>query len=105
MTSSKEILIAARKKIEKPENWTQGQAARNKFQHWCDPTYAFATCWCALGAIRSVVGRDLESDTFFVSAYKELVKVSEDRLIARFNDSHTHEEVLALFDRAIANAD
>lgn len=105
MPTAKEILIAARKKIEKPENWTQGQAARNKSQSWCDPTYDFATCWCALGAIRSIVGKGSEADASFVDAYKELVKVSEDRFIGAFNDTHTHAEVLALFDKAIANAD
>ena len=101
MASVKELPIAARKKIEKPENWTQNYSAKDvdgSAVYVCSPE---AVCWCTLGAIRAV--SDDRGD-LVEAACNKLYDVLDDSFITIFNDTHTHEEVLALFDRAIANA-
>lgn len=85
------VLIAARKLIEKPENWRQGG-------------YGFSMApmpHCALGAM--IVASRRESILLAGPA-----RVAEDIMrevvggcIMRFNDTHTHAEVLRAFDKAI----
>ncbi|HKT36923.1 MAG TPA: hypothetical protein VJR48_01040 [Ktedonobacterales bacterium] len=83
-----EILRAARKLIEKPENWTRGALGRDRYDWSVTPTGPYACRWCLLGAIRRVGGWAPP-----VNKYCE---------IARANDRMTHPEVLAWLDRAIA---
>ncbi len=47
-----EQLIAAKALISKPENWTQRSYARDADGYTIDPFSTYATCFCALGAIR-----------------------------------------------------
>jgi hypothetical protein len=94
-----ETLKAARQLISDPAKWTQGAQSRDKLGH----PYAFdtdkAVCWCALGAIERVAGR-YSSERFEAST--KLRSISPKGLVIDFNDTHTHAEVLALFDAAIA---
>jgi hypothetical protein len=94
-----DILVRARKLIEKPENWTQEHYARNVAGEQTSTQAADAVCWCAIGAV-------LRADDTY--PYSEAVGIASDLLRdamgmhpADFNDSHTHPEVLAAFDRAI----
>ncbi len=85
-TKVSDVLRAARAKIEKPENWCQG-------------SFRNGHAYCALGAVRE--------SSYGVIRYIEACDVLE-RLagpIPKYNDSHTHAEVLSLFDRAIATAE
>jgi hypothetical protein len=109
MMTPKEILIAARAKIEAPERWTQGAYAKTAKRNKADPNSPRATCWCILGAVAAVTGdnpnrpdRAISSGLAAaagVDAYNECV--------IEWNDApgRTHAEVLAAFDRAIAAAD
>lgn len=98
------LLKAARKQIERPESWTQGHYARDasaRKVHALDPT---ATRWCASGAL-AVVNNGFGAVE--LDALEMLGRVLENgvygnRTVADYNDSCTHEEVLALFDDAIA---
>ena len=95
---TKEVLQKAKKLILDPENWTQGVSARDKDDKSASPNSKAAISWCALGAIAAV-------DNSAVShrgAYRKLLDVSGVGYIGSFNDSHSHEEVLDLFDRAIS---
>lgn len=97
--TTKEILIAARAKIDAPERWTQGVVARNADGH---PTYISAenaVCWCIAGAITSVGGDDVACGVF--------LRATGTKHIGKWNDdpTRTHAEVLAAFDRAIAAAE
>lgn len=87
-----ETLKAARKKIEKPENWTQGELARSAKGNGVRPESSLAVCWCASGAMMSI-----DKDCSF----RDLAAVI-DNWIPVFNDTHTHSEVLAAFDAAIS---
>lgn len=96
----KEILIAARAKIESPENWTRGGGrARTEGPH-CSQT--------AIYPATAETYRDaLPAMTLLASA----MGIDSDQscilgLIWNWNDRNerTHAEVLAAFDRAIAAA-
>jgi hypothetical protein len=92
-------LKAARQLISDPAKWTQGEVARDKSGKGLDHALSGgAVCWCSLGAIRKVV----ENYDDFDEAYDILRDKGKIKQIANFNDTHTHAEVLALFDAAIA---
>ena len=94
-----ETLKAARQLISDPAKWTQRWMARDADKH---PTYVgskSADCWCSMGAIAHVAGLSSpESD----AALTLLGDLSGKKSVVHFNDTHTHAEVLALFDAAIA---
>ena len=81
--TTREVLIEARKLIEKPEDWCHGVAS--------------GKC-CALVALKTVVGPHVIGSP----AYRALR--DEVGSIAHFNDTHSHGEILDLFDRAIEAA-
>lgn len=81
-----DVLIAARKLIEKPENW-------------CRETYETDSgAYCAVGAI----SRAAVPDGDYGHALNVLEDVVGHGNIEVWNDAHTHAEVLAAFDAAIA---
>ncbi len=83
-------LVKARALISNKENWLQGD-------------YCRADQYCALGAIKKV-GRYQDD----VAAEREIrllraaIPGGKRKWVHLYNDRHTHEEVLALFDRAIS---
>mgnify|MGYP001616956617 CR=1 FL=1 len=86
-------LKRARALIATPEQWCQGQS----FKVVVAPD---VTAFCALGALNCVTvhGSDMRV------AVEALQITLGHPDIAGFNDTHTHAAVLALFDRAIAQA-
>lgn len=95
--TTKQILIEARERISKKENWTQRSMARDADGNEVNSGSLEATCWCSLGAIASCAKNcdDMED------AYHKLIDATGFN-VAEFNDTHTHEQVLAAFDKAIA---
>lgn len=95
------ILKSARQLIAKPSQWTQGHyavTARGR------PTYskaskAKAVKWCAAGVIYASEPRYEESDACFDELNKSLPRGYSN--IVKFNDSHTHAEVLSVLDKTI----
>lgn len=95
-----ETLKAARDLISDPSCWTQGDFARNTDGQSVDPNNKEAMCFCAFGAIQRITENPLMSD-----ADRLLESICNERFslsVGDFNDTHTHAEVLALFDAAIA---
>lgn len=96
-----ELLIAARKKIERPECWTQGCAARSGTGGEVDYDYFLANCWCGWGAIWAV-----KCDDPYVAAIAEkaLTKACGYHF-PTWQDApeRTHAEVMKVFDIAIEN--
>lgn len=90
--STKETLVAARELIAEPENWCQGELRRVNDDG--------SVAYCALGAV-SATGLDIRHlfNSDALTALRELVPGGA---IARYNNSHSHECVVALFDEAIA---
>ena len=94
------IIKDARNLIAKPENWTQGVCARDIDGNEIGIDSPRAVCWCSLGALEKV-GEDVAGVEWYVLLHF-LEKEIGFGHVATFNDSHTHEEVLAMFDKAIA---
>jgi len=95
------VLRAAREKITDPNKWTREYSARNADGVGVDPLDPEAVRWCALGAMRVVNPNGCIVGSPYEALTRALNPGSADG-IADFNDHRTHEEVLALFDKAIA---
>ena len=105
-----EFLVDAKRHIDSPEKWTQGFfAADNRGQ---EVSYAsmHATCFCSLGALRLSAYRhkdtwgDLNLNTISREYLRSAVEVCHQgfsSIISDFNDCHTHEEVMEVWDLAI----
>lgn len=92
--TTKEILIAARKLIEKKESWFGG----DRFSESGDEK-------CALLAIADTEYSDWEQAADYLGHTVNNKKITSDRMaLVNFNNTHTHAEVLAAFDKAIAEA-
>lgn len=85
---TKDTLINARKLIERPENWCQGAFFSNDAQ-------------CASGAIARAMNVSVHK-AVMSPAYVAIEKVVG--CVAEFNDTVSHAEILAAFDKAIAAA-
>lgn len=105
--STVEILQKARDLISDPKRWTQDAYARDDFGN---ETVSFGSsavpessiCFCSIGAIASVAKSTItEAETG--EAFK-LIEAGISAELAVYNDTHTHAEVLAAFDRAIEKA-
>jgi hypothetical protein len=98
MTIYKDQLQAVYRLIEKPENWTQGDAARGRSGNSVNSNGKYAVCWCLLGAAWRVNGKVEER---VMDDMESALGVDS---VADFNDNHTHAEVLALLQSAIDRA-
>lgn len=101
----KEVLIAARAKIADPANWAKGSFATDKNGSPVWETSKDACRFCSAGAVY-LACREFEVGypAYVVpshSAINALNRVMGDS-VGKFNDTHTHAEVLAKFDEAIA---
>jgi hypothetical protein len=109
MKSILEVLTEARTRITEPGTWIVGYLAKDQFGMPVNSASRGADSFCALGAVFAGTGGDwnTSSATEAIRALARVLGVSDmDALvaaatIARWNNSHSHEEVLALFDQAI----
>jgi len=108
MMTTKEILIAARAKIERPQDWIQGRFALSSLQNQVKPNSRRASCWCALGAIAAITREDPNdvNDEVYWLLHRAMGLPDNVMAVAIWNDApgRTHAEVLAAFDRAIEAA-
>lgn len=103
-----EVLKAARHLLSDPNRWTKRAYARAADGLDIDATSDMAVSFCAIGAMRHVTGSDSIVDN---EEYGEAMVALNGAVVwpgklcrtARFNDhpDTTHEDVLALYDRAI----
>ena len=102
----RDILTRARARIADPAKWTQGALARPSNNHTSPavaPSSTYAACWCAEGAIKREAAEQ-PTGTIFAGdfALNEMNKACDTSPhIWHFNDTHTHAEVLALFDKVL----
>jgi hypothetical protein len=105
------ILMDARATITKRKNWTIGIRRA--------PRLGGGNAYCALGAIEAAIGLNSSMLDLWHEGYcdtcRALVQNLEgehytgphvlvnENLIAEYNNNHSHKEVLAWFDRAIAS--
>ena len=93
-----ETLKAARQLISDPAKWTNSYYARDSIGIDVSPSSDKAVCFCSIGAIRKFSEVLSEAEMFLLGFCSE----THDTYAEEFNDTHTHAEVLALFDAAIA---
>lgn len=99
--SQVELLTRARAIIENPQNWTKGEMARDAGGRLVVSHSPDAVCFCAVGALRRAA-YELCIDRF--PSFYTLQKWCGTEPVPLFNDTHTHADVLALYDRAIEAA-
>ncbi|MGZ8887966.1 MAG: DUF6197 family protein [Halobacteriota archaeon] len=94
-----EILIAARAKLDTPEKWTQGACWRDAQGNEPEQPDT-AVCFCTFGAVEAVTDEGYMAHSF-LDTVVEGVASSID-----YNDTlgRKHEEILDMFDKAIALA-
>lgn len=88
MSMIREQLIAAKALIDVPSRWCQGQYERDGRM-------------CASMALQ-VATHTSCYDIMDNEAYEALRKVMDVPEVCTFNDRHTHAQVMAAFDKAIA---
>lgn len=98
MTTLIDILRAARQRIASPDQWCQGTYAQNASGDKVQSRDTRACRWCAKGALFAAGAQ--EHDLY--GPCLDILEPEMEDNIADFNDHHTHPEVLAAFDRAIA---
>jgi hypothetical protein len=87
VVSSYEALVKAKSLIDTPEKWIQGDAKVK---------YADGSCrYCSVGAIYEINSKGM------VYLRSALININGGDSVATYNDNHTHEEVMALWDKAI----
>src|SRR5438128_2331837 len=99
----KELLRNARALIAAPSNWTVNCYARDAYNQKVEYHSPEAISFCALGALN----RAYQEATNSCCAHPDLLSTDGvlHAQLGVFNDAHTHQEVLALYDRAIALAE
>lgn len=98
-----EVLQKARDLLTDREHWAQDWFAYDNSGLFVDPTDEGATCWCSIGAICKVEGITNHNASKALFRLNGVLKVHFNwwSSVADYNDTHTHEEVLAVFDKAI----
>lgn len=94
-----EILIEAKELISNPENWTKGVWSRNKSGDTVLVFSSSAACFCVIGAAVRVSG--------CTTTASRVSNLSLDKLgvtCGRYNDNHSHPEVLQFMDKLIEAA-
>lgn len=103
-----DLLVEARKVISNKRNWCQHTLTKKRLT-----LTGIRTQYCAIGALwitalnkseisdsASIAFSDWVNHDKALSALNEIVPGG---YVGIFNDAHTHAEVLAVFDKAIAN--
>ena len=101
LMSVKELLIAGKAIIEDKDNWAQGYYAYNEAGDMLEPLEEGAICFCSIGALWKADGGYSDK---VVEAEQILSSFSKRHFIVDQNDEGTHEEVMAIWDKAIASA-
>ena len=112
----KDLLIKARELISDKANWTKDAPARmlefDGFYQSTDPEDPEACQWCATGAVERAFHDNPDFDEMRDFRFKTAAQMALDAAtpygggsILSFNDHYysTHEQILAIFDKAIAD--
>lgn len=94
-----ELLVKGRELISDEKRWTKGAFARDGNGHSLNPWNITAVCFCSIGALQRTHSK---TDSTFHGAMAALDKAMSEDGVIYFNDTQTHSEVLAAWDRAIA---
>lgn len=106
MTTKLDALRSIRDLLSDPARWVRDAFSLTADGMKVSSHSPLACRWCLVGAIRKVCGQEdgaLESRLAVYDALRGVAVAGRDaEALARFNDSSTHADVLALLDAAIA---
>lgn len=94
----KDDLQRMRTLLADPQCWTQGACGRDAKGHQLTVPHPEVTCWCLMGAAIQTIGHDITDE---IDDHLNDSPLLEGISYIRFNDTHTHAEVLALLDERI----
>lgn len=104
-----QVLMKAKELIATPDTWTKDELAKDAFGVATDPLGPNARCYCSIGAVikahhfyGSPAGT--RGRAYLSRAVREIAPETPVPPVSDYNDTRTHEEVLAMFDKAIALA-
>ena len=110
--TEQKILRLARTYIDEPHKWTTHYLAKNAEGEFCNPESPQAVSFCAMGAILRatdiIYSKELGVTALTDKLGHSIPEATRGEYddgwndIAHFNNTSTHEEVLNLFDRALA---
>jgi hypothetical protein len=107
-----DVLRAARKLIEKEENWTRGTFARDGVGMDINPWSPNAKCFCDIGAVMCVSETEQlarESVRYLAKSipiqYRAPLGDDLSNAVSDYNDTNSHARNVALFDKAITLAE
>ena len=93
------ILKVAKAVIEDPKHWIQGDFAKDSSGISVSARYSHAVCFCALGALRSVVAhKDIHRPYIYLCEAANNLGYNS---IPEANDEGGHAEVMGMYDVAI----
>ena len=107
MMTEKELLVKARALIENPKTWIQGHGAEDSAGLEIAAVSPDAVSFCAIGALdRACFNLRVGFCSIVATAALQRLDGMVDNELGFWNDAlgRTHDEVLAAFDRAIADA-
>lgn len=93
----KELYLAARERISDPNRWMQGGYATNIKGHYTDSDAPDAVCWCSAGSIRS-----FNPPPYIARRVYDALNRACGEPLVMYNDNHTHDEVMDMWNRAEA---
>lgn len=95
-----DFIRKAREIISDESHWTRGELARDARGDDVPPLSPRAHCFCAVGALARAT--KLRTDTVdSARIMNQIRRVCGIDFLSDYNDSHTHAEVLAMFDKTI----
>lgn len=97
---AKEVLVQAKELISTEEKWTQGAYGRQADGTLISFTDPRACRFCTMGALFRASAEDMDGFDGANRALSQAIGTRSIGIVA-FNDSHTHAEVMAMFDKAI----
>lgn len=97
------ILEDGKKLIEDKKNWIQGSSALDANGNEVAACSRYAVYFCSVGAIERVT---FASDPYYHSYWPalDLLRDAVGMGVTTFNDNSTHEDVMAMWDKAITLA-
>lgn len=100
-----ELLKRAKALIDEPKYWCVGVPARDFWRDKCDPTSHQVMSRTATQAIIAVCCDDMDKASRVIAFISRFIE--ENSTLDQYNDAcfRTHEQMMELFDRAIAGAE
>lgn len=99
-----ELMQEAKALIDTYEKWTRFVEARNKYEQPVGTQNPSACKFCSIGAKNYTYDKYLPEYTGTRWIADKYLNAAMEQGIAAFNDTHSHEEVMLAWDKAIAKA-